>query len=50
MNEYKTLTGPGGRCGTLGFWKSRTLTSDLLANADEILGKNLEDLDECVVA
>jgi hypothetical protein len=40
----KNLDRAGERCGTLGFWKSRTVSSVLLANEDEILGKNLRNL------
>jgi hypothetical protein len=47
-NSAKILDRAGGRYGTLRFWKSRTVTSDLPANADEISGKNLENLDKWV--
>jgi hypothetical protein len=47
-NSANILDRAGGRCGTLGFRKSRTVTSDLLANTDEILGKDLRNLDRRV--
>jgi len=44
-NLAKILDRAGGRCGTLRFQKSLTVTYDLLANAYEILGRNLRNLD-----
>ena len=48
QNISKILDRAGGRCGTLGLRKSRTVTSDLLANAYEISGKNPRNLDRRV--
>jgi len=48
QNISKILDRAGWRCGTLGLRKSRTVTSDLLANAYEISGKNLRNLDRRV--
>jgi len=48
QNISKILDRAGRRCGTLRLRKSRTAIADLSANEDEILGKNLKNLDRRV--